>query len=168
MTRSLITLAVGLVALTVLGWVFGETTEAVLKQDDIAALDSPVTRWLAANRVPWLTRTMQVVTELGSAWFVIALLTVVTAGLAWRRATRWLAWVPAVSAAGAALLVFAIKLAIARPRPEIGEIVAVAGGFSFPSGHSASRRCPDGRPRWSAPLPPRRAPRGPRPSATGP
>lgn len=137
MARSLITLAVGLVTLAVLGWVFGETTEAVLQQDDIAALDSPATRWLVANRTPWLTRTMQIVTELGSAWFVVLLLAVVTGGLLARPGTRSLAWVPPVSAAGAALLVLAVKLAIARPRPTMGEILAAAGGYSFPSGHSA-------------------------------
>lgn len=159
MQRSLITLAVGLVVLTVLGWAFGEITEAVIKQDDIAALDSPVTRWLVANRTPWLTRAMQIVTELGSGWFVVLLLTVVTGGLLARPTTRWLAWVPPVSAAGAALVVLAIKLAIARPRPDIGEIVAAAGGFSFPSGHSAQAVATYGALAWVVT---RLAPRVPR------
>lgn len=132
MARSLVGLAVGLVTLTVLGGAFGEVTEAIVKQDDIAALDSPVTRWLVVSRTPWLTRTMQVVTELGSAWFIILLMTLVTGGLLARSGTRRLAGVPPVSAAGAALPVLAVKLVIARPRPTIGAIVAAAGKLLVP------------------------------------
>lgn len=130
-------LALGLVALILLGWLFGETTEAVVNQDDIAAVDSPVTRWLVERRQRWATTVMQVVTELGSAWFVVALIIVVTAVLWWwRRPWSELLVVPLCSG-GAALMVAFIKLAIARPRPTLGEIVATANGFSFPSGHSA-------------------------------
>jgi membrane-associated phospholipid phosphatase len=127
----------GLIALSVLGWLFGETTEAVVDRDDIAAVDDPVTRWLVANRQPWLTATMRVVTQLGSAWFVVVLLVIVT-GLLWWYQRPWaeVVVVP-VSSVGAAVLVTIVKLAIARPRPSVGEIVATASGFSFPSGHSA-------------------------------
>lgn len=127
----------GLVALSVLGQAFGETTEAVVARDDIAALDDPVTRWLVLRRQPWLTGLMRGVTELGSTLFVVLLLVAVTAlTLAHRRSWAEIVVVP-VSSAGAAALVVIVKLAIARPRPSVGEIVATAGGFSFPSGHSA-------------------------------
>lgn len=130
-------LAVGLMLLSLLGWVFGEITEAVAKGDDLVALDSPVTRWLVAHRTPWLTTVMRTVTELGSAWFVIGLLTVVTVVLVARRVPRSAVLIAPLSAAGAAALITAVKLLIARPRPTIGDVVAVANGFSFPSGHSA-------------------------------
>jgi membrane-associated phospholipid phosphatase len=131
------TLLVGLVVLSAFGWLFGETVEAVIKQDDLATLDSPVTGWLVAHRVAWLTVAMRIVTQLGSAWFVILLLSMVTAAVLARHAGRTLAATGPVSAAGAALLVTTVKLLIARPRPTVGDVVAVASGFSFPSGHSA-------------------------------
>lgn len=150
MLRSAIALAAGLVVLTLLGWIFGETTEAVIRRDDIAALDDPVTRWLVARRTPWLTQAMQSITELGSAWVIVPLLVVVTGIVVTRSDARLFAWVPVVSAAGAALLVLAVKLAIARPRPTIGEIVAAADGFSFPSGHSAQAVATYGALAWVA------------------
>lgn len=132
-----LSLTVGLIILTVLGWAFGEITEAVVKGDDLAAIDSPVTRWLVEHRSASLTGVMRAVTQLGSAWFVIALLVGVTATLVARHAPRGVVLVAPLSAAGAALLVTTVKLLIARPRPTIGAVVAVANGFSFPSGHSA-------------------------------
>lgn len=130
-------LAVGLVGLGLLGWLFGETTEAVVNQDDIAAVDNPVTRWLVERREPWSTAALHAVTELGSAWFVVTLIVVLTLIL-WIQRRPWteLLVVP-ISSVGAATLVTFVKLSIARPRPDLGEIVATAGGFSFPSGHSA-------------------------------
>ena len=130
-------LAVGLAALSLLGWLFGETVEAVVNRDDIASADDPVTRWLVAHREPWLTAVMRVVTQLGSAWFVILLLVALTVALALRhRPWAELVVVP-ISSIGAATMVTFIKLGIGRPRPTVGEIVATANGFSFPSGHSA-------------------------------
>lgn len=130
-------LTLGLVVLSALGWVFGEITEAVVKGDDVVAVDSPVTHWLVEHRVPWLTWVMLAVTQLGSAWFVITLVAIVTLVLVGRRSSRSLMLIVPLSAAGASLLVTVVKLLIARPRPTIGDVVAVANGFSFPSGHSA-------------------------------
>jgi membrane-associated phospholipid phosphatase len=144
------TLLVGLVVLSAFGWLFGETVEAVIKQDDLATLDSPVTGWLVAHRVAWLTVAMRIVTQLGSAWFVILLLSMVTAAVLARHAGRTLAATGPVSAAGAALLVTTVKLLIARPRPTVGDVVAVASGFSFPSGHSAQAVATYGALAWIA------------------
>lgn len=130
-------LVVGLVVVSALGWAFGEITEAVLTGDDLAAVDSPVTGWLVAHRIPWLTRVMRFVTELGSAWFVISLLIVVTGLLVANHQPRSLILLLLLSAAGTTLLVTIIKVLISRPRPTVGDVVAMANGFSFPSGHSA-------------------------------
>jgi membrane-associated phospholipid phosphatase len=135
-TPALLILAGGLVALSLLGWLFGETAEAVLEQDGIAAIDDPVTRWLVQHRQPRLTAAMRAVTTLGDAWFIVALVLVVTLGL-WLRRRRWseIVVLP-IASGGAALIVTLIKVAMERPRPMIGEIVATASGFAFPSGHS--------------------------------
>lgn len=132
-----LSLTVGLLAVSGLGWAFGEITEAVVKGDDLAAVDSPVTGWLVAHRTPALTQVMRVVTEFGSAWFVISLLVVATVVVVVRRWSRSVVLVPVLSAAGTTFLVTVVKLMIARPRPSVGSVVAVANGFSFPSGHSA-------------------------------
>lgn len=134
---ALLILACGLVVLSLLGWLFAETTEAVLERDDIAAVDNPVTRWLVQQRQPWLTAAMRTVTRLGDAWFVVTLIVVVTLVL-WVRRRPWreLAVLP-IASGGAVLIVTFIKVVIERPRPTIGEIVASASGFAFPSGHSA-------------------------------
>ncbi len=130
-------LTVGLVGLGLLGWVFGETTEAVVNQDNIAAVDTPVTRWIVERREPWSTAALRAITELGAAWFVIAVIVAVTVVLAVHRRPWSERLVMPLSSAGAAVLVTFVKLSIARPRPELGEIVATASGFAFPSGHSA-------------------------------
>jgi membrane-associated phospholipid phosphatase len=136
-TPALLILAAGLVALSLLGWLFGETAEAVLEQDGVAAIDDPVTRWLVQQRQPRLTAAMRAVTTLGDAWFVVALVVAVTLVL-WLRGRRWSETVVLpIASGGAALIVTLIKVAMERPRPMIGEIVATASGFSFPSGHSA-------------------------------
>lgn len=134
---SAVRLLVGMAVVVALGWAFGETAEAVIHADDVVALDSPITRWLVSRRTPWLTQVMQDVTQMGSAWFLILLLVVVTIVLAVGRHSWSVVVLPMVSAAGTAILVTTIKLLIARPRPTLGAVVATADGFAFPSGHSA-------------------------------
>lgn len=134
---SAVRLVLGMVVVVALGWAFGEMAEAVIHADDVVALDSPVTRWVVDRRTPWLTQVLQVVTALGSAWFLILLLVVVTIVLVAGRHSWSVVALPIVSAAGAAILVTTIKLLIARPRPTLGAVVATADGFAFPSGHSA-------------------------------
>lgn len=132
-----LSLTVGMVVVCALGWAFGEITEAVVKGDDLVAADSPVTRWLVAHRAPWLTQVVRGVTQVASAWFVISLLVIVTGVLIARHRPRSVVAMAPLSAAGASVAVTIVKLLIARPRPSVGAVVAVANGFSFPSGHSA-------------------------------
>lgn len=143
-------LVTGLVPLVVLGWLFGEILEAVVEQDDLTTLDSPVTRWLVAHRTPWLTSVMRVVTQLGSAWFVVTLLTAVVVVMVARHRPWTAIMVPPLSSAGAATMIMVIKVLIARPRPTVGAIVATATGFSFPSGHSAQAVATYGALAWVA------------------
>lgn len=146
-----VSLAVGLVALILLGWLFGEITDAVLERDDLAAVDSPLTRWLVANRVDWLTSLMRGITQLADPWFVVTFVTVVGLVVVWRR-DRWRMdlTVLVVSSGGAALLMTGIKLLIERPRPSIGAVVASASGFAFPSGHSTLAVAMFGAAAWVA------------------
>lgn len=135
--RASLILVAGLLLLSLFGWVFGETTEAVFDKDGIVVADDPVARWLVEQRQPSTTAVMRIVTTAADAWFVVALVVAVTL-LLWLRDRPWreVLLLP-VACGGAALIVTVIKVAMARPRPMIGEVVATASGFAFPSGHSA-------------------------------
>jgi undecaprenyl-diphosphatase len=74
-------------------------------------------------------------THLGSGWALTVVAIVVAAALLWRRervlAVGWL-----IALAGGGLLNYALKALFARPRPTFDEPIALAAGWSFPSGHS--------------------------------
>lgn len=127
----------GLAVSVLLAWVFGGILEGVVSRDPITALDRLVAQTLHASEVPWLTRVVIVITAFGSGWVLLPLATAVTAVLFWRR--RWGEGLILVTAtSGAVFLNAVLKLLIQRPRPEFLEPLVQAGGYSFPSGHSAS------------------------------
>ena len=74
-------------------------------------------------------------TQLGSGWFLTALGVVVAAGLL-RRGRRVLAVGWTVAMLGGGVLNTVLKGLYARPRPSFADPIAVAQGFSFPSGHA--------------------------------
>lgn len=123
--------------LVVLAAGFGAVTEDVVTGDELVGLDDPISRFLLEHRQPWLTAVMGVVTYLGTAYVLIPLLA--AAGLLARR--RGGSWRPlgflALTTTGASLTSTAIKLLVARKRPESGALVD-ALGYAFPSGHSAA------------------------------
>lgn len=63
-------------------------------------------------------------------------LVAVGCALAWRAGRRRAAVVAAVVMAGGGLLGFAVKVAVARPRPAWGDPVAAESGYAFPSLHA--------------------------------
>jgi membrane-associated phospholipid phosphatase len=130
------TLSVAAIALG--GWAFGELAESVIDREALATTDSPVTSWLADHRVGWLTALTAVGTHLGSFWFVLPLVAAVGLALprpGWGRSRSVTFLMTATG--GASLIVHVIKLAIARPRPVLPEVIATATGYAFPSGHTA-------------------------------
>jgi membrane protein DedA with SNARE-associated domain/membrane-associated phospholipid phosphatase len=130
-----LTLTIGLITVVALGAAFGAVTEDVLHHDEIATRDSPVASWMARHQEAWLTTTMQAVTNLGGAWFLVPLIVVVAAVLLYRR--RLSDAVLLVSAAaGSSVLVALIKLVIGRARPQVGDLLASVHSYAFPSGHS--------------------------------
>lgn len=88
-----------------------------------------------AVRHAGFTTFMRLVSDIGTtiAWLII--LTPVVAWLLLRRLPKLAAFV-AVTAIGSVLLNNLIKLLVGRARPHLTDPVAVAGGNSFPSGHS--------------------------------
>lgn len=130
-----LTLTLLLALLVLLVIAIGSVVDAVVENDDLVGLDSPVERTVLGWRTPWLTAVMRGITQLGSAYVVIPV--VLGVGLlAWRRLGSW--WpllFMGIVVGGATATSTIIKLAVARPRPTTGALVS-ALGYAFPSGHS--------------------------------
>ncbi|HLL65827.1 MAG TPA: phosphatase PAP2 family protein [Micromonosporaceae bacterium] len=129
-------LTVGMALVLIGGWAFGHVADNVIERDDLTARDSAVTAWLVDHRTGWLTATMRAVTMLGGFWLAVPLVVAVALLLPrpWGRA-RTVAFVVTVTV-GTSLLVNAVKVLIARPRPTLTDVIATANGYAFPSGHT--------------------------------
>lgn len=129
-------LTLQLAVLVAAGWASGVLVQDVLIGDDAAPIDRPVVRYLAEHRTAGLTTSIRTLTWLGSNAVLIPL--VVAVGLAARRRTRsWATMATlALSLGGAIALQDLIKLLVGRPRPHVGQLVATATGYAFPSGHA--------------------------------
>ena len=131
-----LSLTVQLAALGLCGWAFGSVLQDVVGGDELVRVDGPVTRYVVGHRTAWLTTGMRAVSLLGST---VVLIPVVIAVGVWARRRRR-GWAPLAILAGAQLgsiaLYDLIKPLVGRPRPAIGQLVATATGFSFPSGHA--------------------------------
>lgn len=125
-----------LAVLAASGWAFGTVLQDVLGRDDSARIDRPVVRLLVEHRTPWLTTTMRDLTWIGSTVVLVPL--GVAIGLAARRRTgSWTILAQlAVTLTGAIALYDILKPLVGRPRPHVGQLVATATGYAFPSGHA--------------------------------
>jgi membrane-associated phospholipid phosphatase len=108
----------------------------VVARDELVHIDGPVTRYVVDHRTEWLTTMMRAVSLLGSTTVLIPV--IIGVGLWARR--RGKGWRPlailAAAQLGSIALYDLIKPLVARPRPAVGQLVATATGFSFPSGHA--------------------------------
>lgn len=68
--------------------------------------------------------------------FVFRLAVLLAAVVLWRRGARYAAAWAAVTMLAGTLLGAGLKLLVSRARPQLDDPVAVASGFSFPSGHA--------------------------------
>ncbi|WP_437983396.1 phosphatase PAP2 family protein [Sorangium sp. So ce117] len=127
-------LGLGLV-LSMAALVFVALAEGVREGEPIVDVDLALARALHASSSRAGVEALRAFTLLGSFW-ALALLAVVVAAALLRRGRRVLAvgWLFAL--AGGGLLNFALKALFARPRPTFADPLAVAAGWSFPSGHS--------------------------------
>lgn len=83
----------------------------------------------------WLTKMMVDITALGGVTVLTLLVTLVVVYLALRRKFRTAAFVT-VSILGGWALSSAMKIGIARPRPEVVQHLVEVTDMSFPSGHA--------------------------------
>ncbi len=114
-------------------WLFLGVVEDVLTNDTLIQVDRGIYEWLQGVRTGWGDDVMVTITQLGSAYAMIAVIVAVSLWLAMTRRWRTLAYW--VSAAGfAQMLVFALEYALGRARPESGYAI---NEFSFPGDHVA-------------------------------
>ncbi|WP_437589807.1 phosphatase PAP2 family protein [Sorangium sp. So ce1000] len=127
-------LGLGLV-LSMAALVFVALAEEVSERAPIVDVDLALARALHASSSRDGVAALRAFTLLGSS-SALALLAVAIAAALLRRRQRVLAigWLFAL--AGGGLLNVALKALFARPRPSFADPLAVAAGWSFPSGHS--------------------------------
>lgn len=112
--------------------------DSVLDGNGLASLDGPLRAWAVDSQNTRLSAIMRLITEISSP-IAISFITIVGA-LVWARHKKDY-WRPVltVSAVGSALVASAIiKIATARERPTITDLVEAnaAISYSFPSGHT--------------------------------
>jgi membrane-associated phospholipid phosphatase len=128
-SRPLARLALGFVALLLVGWGVGELWLSIVGSGELDFV-----REVVAQRSAALTSAARVVTWAGSAWLLVPLALACCAALV-RAGLRREALVLALSIGGAMLLSDLIKQLVSRPRPPIEHLQRVTGS-SFPSGHA--------------------------------
>src|SRR5260370_20252126 len=116
---------------------FGLVLWSVVAHGGLALVDPAVATFVAGHRPAWLTPVVQLVTWLGSSFFIIPL-GVVVGGYFWlRRHLRQPLGMMAAAFLGAAGLYDVVKPTVGRARPPAA--LQVGGpdiGRAFPSGHA--------------------------------
>lgn len=116
---------------------FGVLLWDVLAHNGLTLADPGVATFVAGHRLAWLTPVMELVTWLGSSFFIVPF-GVVVGGSLWSRRPSWRPLVMmAVAFLGAAGLYDIVKPAVGRARPAAA--LQVGGpdvGNAFPSGHA--------------------------------
>jgi undecaprenyl-diphosphatase len=116
---------------------FGLLLWGVLAHAGLTLADQGVANFVARHRLGWLTPVMQLVTWLGSSFFIIPFGIAVGSWLWRRRRTRQPLIMMAAAFLGAAGLYDIVKPAVGRARPPAA--LQVGGpdiGRAFPSGHA--------------------------------
>jgi membrane-associated phospholipid phosphatase len=98
-------------------------------------LDTSVWAWFVEHRSPVMTFLMKAVSLVGDTP-EMALLAIVGAMLLWRAQHRIEAAVVLAAASGSSLLINGFKTLYDRPRPPVGQRLAIETNPSLPSGHA--------------------------------
>jgi membrane-associated phospholipid phosphatase len=129
-------LALGGIAAFVAGEAFIEIAEHFrLTASSVYHADHAVNAWFQNERHPGFTTLLGAVTFAGGPLGMVLVVTLVAAGLLLRK-HRASAIFVMVAAGGGALLNLGLKTIFERVRPPAATAIAVAQGYSFPSGHA--------------------------------
>ena len=99
-------------------------------------IDLPVSTWFHANRNPFVTQLMLLVSHWHSTTGVLAMAAVLGVAL-WYRHQPWWLLALLLSVPGGMLLNVAVKNLVQRARPHFDNPVLTLATYSFPSGHTA-------------------------------
>lgn len=116
----------------------GKMVEELTAGDGMGLLDHPVAAFVAAHRDSALTMVMRGVSSAGNPLVVTILAAASGLLLGITRRSWEPVLVAGVTLAGTGALTLVLKAALGRPRPPLGDAVAAADGYAFPSGHAAT------------------------------
>jgi membrane-associated phospholipid phosphatase len=119
------------------GLVIGVLAFLTRSSGTLVAVDNSAGEWGLDHSTPWSTHAIQLVTDLGGTWFVIALGVLVCVVEYVRVPNRWIPFFLLTVLLGEVVLVNTIKELLHRVRPTFNPIAETLGP-SFPSGHSAT------------------------------
>ena len=133
----LVCLACGLAVVALAGSVFAEMAEAMEAGTSLGRFDDTLAVTLRRSLAPGTLRAFAIVTHLGDVATLWVLGIAVAALLLWRR-RPWLALGWSVALAGNGIANRMLKSVFVRVRPLHDQGIAVADGWSFPSGHASA------------------------------
>jgi undecaprenyl-diphosphatase len=134
-TGLALTLALGLAIVG--GLVIGILAFLMRSSATLVSVDTSAGEWGVHHATPWSTHAIQLVTDIGGTWFVIAFGVVVCVVEFVRVPNRWIPFFLLTVVLGEVMLVNSIKDLLHRVRPTFNPIAETLGP-SFPSGHSAT------------------------------
>jgi undecaprenyl-diphosphatase len=132
-TGLALTLALGLTIIG--GMLVGLLAYLMRSSDRLVDADREVGQWGVDEATAWSTDALQLVTELGGTYFVVAAAIVVAVVEYWRIPNKWVPVFLAAVVGGEIILINTVKELLDRVRPEFNPIAETLGP-SFPSGHS--------------------------------
>jgi undecaprenyl-diphosphatase len=128
-------LTTGLLFLIAMSWLFGGIAEDVVHGDPLTFIDKNVAEWLHERTTPGMSTLMQLITDLGSAYWVTGVTVLTAIALWWKRCRyRLLALVLVIP--GGMVMAFLLKIVFLRSRPSFDDSMSIFQGYSFPSGHT--------------------------------
>ena len=134
-TGLALTLALGLAVAG--GLLVGVLAYLMRSSGTLVSIDRSAGQWGQDHATVWSTDAIQLVTDLGATWFVLALGVVVCVVEYIRVPNRWIPFFLLTVVVGEVVLVNAVKQILDRVRPTFNPIAETLGP-SFPSGHSAT------------------------------
>jgi undecaprenyl-diphosphatase len=105
------------------------------KSPVLQKVDALVHDWAVSSRTPGATRFFAVMTIIGGPAALAVIVVITLIALLIRGRYRWAAYL-ALTCGGGALLNLELKRYFARARPDVAEMLRLAHGYSFPSGHA--------------------------------
>ena len=97
--------------------------------------DAGIHDWAVSRRTAGATEFFIAMTIIGGPVSLAVIVAIVLAVLLFKRRFRWAGYV-LVTCAGGAVLNLELKRYFARARPDVAEMLRLAHGYSFPSGHA--------------------------------